>query len=75
MVPVLSYIVENILKHCVLPQKQLVLKCDGMLKNKNMPQKICDVLLKKYSGGIITSENHHQFEYILTDWVKCIVVK
>ena len=38
----------------------LTLRCDGMDKNKNIPQKVIKLLIEqKYHSGVIISENNH----------------
>ena len=38
----------------------LTLRCDGMDKNKNVPQKVIKLLIEqKYHSGVIISENNY----------------
>ena len=60
--------------YSIEPITHLVLKCDGMMKNKNVPKLVADILLSKYPEGVIISLSK-KYQYKLKDWVLCIVVK
>ena len=50
---------------------RLVLKCDGLYKNKNIPKYVADVLLKKYTK---ISSIHGVYVYDLEIWFELLLV-
>ena len=72
LLPVITHVTEQILLNSPIYQQKLVLKCDGLLKNKNVPKYVIKLLKQKYSTHIITSE---KFIYDLHKWAdNCLVM-
>ena len=75
LIPVLAYNVEMLLKYVLGPkQKLLLLKCDGLQKNKNVPKKIAKLLLKKYKNNPIIESVHGVYVYQLEDLIVILIV-
>ena len=56
-------------------QDLLLLKCDGLQKNKNVPQKIAKLLLEKYKNeGCKIESIHGIFVYELSDLTVILLV-
>lgn len=57
-----------------MKQERLILKCDGLLKNKNVPKYVMQLLKEKYPSHIIMSKNN-LFSYDLDQWChNCLVM-
>ena len=60
----MTYVTEQLLLYSIQKYEFLLLKCDGLIKNKNIPNKVLDLLIKKYCKGKICSF-HGFFTYNL----------
>ena len=69
----LTYATENILSNTIYRQDYLVLRCDGMLKNKNIPKKVLNLLKEKYRSNTILSKETF-IEYDLNNMKKTLLV-
>ena len=50
MLPALALSVERVLMKSVKKIHKLVLKCDGMTQNKNVPQYLAEILVEKWNN-------------------------
>ena len=70
----MANVVENILFHSIYEIDQLVLKCDGMMKNKNVPKLVADMIWKKYKKQSILISKNKKYTYSLRRLVYKLVV-
>ena len=73
LLPVMTFVVENILKSSIEEIKKLILKCDGMMANINVPSKIIKILKDKYSNNYIISDDR-KYKYSINLLDKIILV-
>ena len=59
----MANVVENILFHSIYEIDKLVLKCDGMLKNKNVPKLVANMIWNKYKkqSNLISRNKKHVY--------------
>ena len=70
IVPLLAYILENLLKHNLNGVKtHHLFKSDDLQKNRNVPKKVIDYLLRKYPNGIIWHVDGIHY-YDLNEWYR-----
>ena len=53
--------VEQLLIYGIEKYNYLVLKCDGLHKNKNIPKKVANLIKTKYHGCVLISNNKKFF--------------
>ena len=64
-----------LLKYVLGPKQDLLLlKCDGLQKNKKVPSKIAKLLLKKYKNDPIIKSIHGVYIYQLEELFVILIV-
>ena len=64
---------ENCLKYSIVKKDYILLKCDGMNKNKNCAKYVLNLLCEKYPASLIMSKSNYHV-YNLALWKNKLLV-
>ena len=74
LTPVLAHAIENALIHSLEKMAVLVLRCDGLQKNKNIPKYVAELLEKKYGRYNKIYSNNGKWEYDVSFIIEILLV-